>query len=192
MTISTTEGFTQRCQLVLAKAQEIRAHQSDWVVFFREMLGVNGFARSVFDNPDEYLQFEQSRTYAEIQKIISEMRGEQPAKKVEETKVITVRLPESLHESLKAEAQEHHTSMNKLCITKLLKALDEAQEAQDALDAQQRNAESSQNGVPIMRSENGAHRATGPIEPTHIPMDTHGRRSKESGFRSTYDPRQMD
>ena len=184
MTISTTEGFTQRCQLVLAKAQEIRSNQSDWVVFFREMLGVNGFARSVFDNPDEYLQFEQSRTYAEVQKIISEMRGEQPAKKVEETKVITVRLPESLHESLKAEAQEHHTSMNKLCISKLLKALDEAQEAQeaqDALDAQQRSAESSQTGAPIMRSETGVHRATGPIEPTHIPMDTHGRRGKGVG-----------
>ena len=39
--------------------------------------------------------------------------------------VITVRLPESLHESLRIEAHEHHTSMNKLCISKLLQLIEE-------------------------------------------------------------------
>ena len=36
-----------------------------------------------------------------------------------QTKVITVRMPDSLHEALKKEAQERNTSMNKLCIAKL-------------------------------------------------------------------------
>ena len=34
----------------------------------------------------------------------------------EPTRVITVRLPKSLHESLRAEAHDRKTSMNKLCI----------------------------------------------------------------------------
>ena len=42
----------------------------------------------------------------------------------EPTKVITVRMPKSLHEALRAEAHEHQTSMNKLCISKLLQFID--------------------------------------------------------------------
>jgi predicted HicB family RNase H-like nuclease len=38
--------------------------------------------------------------------------------------VITVRLPKSLHESLRAEAHDRRTSMNKLCISKLLQVVD--------------------------------------------------------------------
>ena len=38
--------------------------------------------------------------------------------------MITVRLPKSLHESLRAEAHEKRTSMNKLCISKLLQFID--------------------------------------------------------------------
>ena len=44
---------------------------------------------------------------------------------VEPTRVVTVRLPKSLHESLRVEAFEHHTSMNKLCISKLLQIIDD-------------------------------------------------------------------
>ena len=38
--------------------------------------------------------------------------------------MITVRLPKSLHESLRTEAHEKRTSMNKLCISKLLQMID--------------------------------------------------------------------
>jgi len=43
----------------------------------------------------------------------------------EAQRVVTVRMPMSLHETLKAEAQEMNVSINKLCISKLLKLLDE-------------------------------------------------------------------
>ena len=42
----------------------------------------------------------------------------------EETRVITVRIPQSLHDALKIEAYEHRTSINKLCISKLLQFID--------------------------------------------------------------------
>ncbi|HJT31024.1 MAG TPA: toxin-antitoxin system HicB family antitoxin, partial [Pirellulales bacterium] len=43
----------------------------------------------------------------------------------EATKVITIRLPESLHDALTTEAHERRTSVNKLCISKLLKLVEE-------------------------------------------------------------------
>jgi predicted HicB family RNase H-like nuclease len=43
----------------------------------------------------------------------------------EETRVITVRLPKSLHDALKAEAHEYRTSMNRLCISKLLQFIED-------------------------------------------------------------------
>ena len=65
--------------------------------------------------------------YAEIQQMVAKLRernGAQTDDK-EPTRVITVRLPKSLHESLRAEAHEKRTSMNKLCISKLLQVIDD-------------------------------------------------------------------
>ena len=52
-------------------------------------------------------------------------RGNAPVDENEPTRVITVRLPKSLHESLRTEAHEKRTSMNKLCISKLLQMIDD-------------------------------------------------------------------
>ena len=128
VTNSTFESFPARCQKVLQVAKQLHSTRPDWVTFFRETLGVDGSARSVFGNQEEYLQFEQSKEFDEIQNLVASLRTKKGAGRNESTKVITVRLPESLHESLKAEASEHGTSMNKLCITKLLKALSELNE----------------------------------------------------------------
>jgi hypothetical protein len=88
-------------------AQRIAAemfHQTpDWISFFREVLGVNGLVRRLFPTPEE-------------------MAGA-PVDAKENTRVITVRLPASLHESLKVEAHEKKTSINQLCISKLLQVL---------------------------------------------------------------------
>ena len=122
------EGFTARCQKVLQVARELFQGKPDWVTFFRETLGVNGAARSVFPRQQEYVAFEKSREYAEIQNMVLALRNRKiPGSGGNEpTRVITVRLPESLHEALKAEASDHNTSMNKLCISKLLQVLVES------------------------------------------------------------------
>lgn len=131
MTNSTFESFQSRCQKVLQVAKQLHSTRPDWVTFFRETLGVDGSARFVFDNQDEYLKFEQSKEFDEIQNLVASLRTKKGAGRNESTKVITVRLPESLHESLKAEASEHGTSMNKLCITKLLKALSDLSDSNE-------------------------------------------------------------
>ena len=51
-------------------------------------------------------------------------QGSAAAETVEPTRVITIRLPKSLHESLKDEAYEYRTSMNKLCVSKLIQLID--------------------------------------------------------------------
>ena len=142
------DEFTTRCQRVLQVARQLFQGKPDWVTFFRETLGVSGAARSVFPDQQEYISFEKSREYAEIQNMVLQLRNRKiPGGGANEpTRVITVRLPESLHEALKAEAADHGTSMNKLCISKLLQVLNDSmtpaqrQQAMAALQRQQQLA----------------------------------------------------
>lgn len=108
-------------------AYDLFRQDPDWVTFFREVLGVEGIVRQVFVNADDLARFEQSREYAEIQQMVAKLRerSSEPQDSREPTRVITVRLPKSLHESLRAEAHDRKTSMNKLCISKLLQIVDE-------------------------------------------------------------------
>lgn len=130
------EGFAGRCQKVLQVAKPLFQEKPDWVTFFRETLGVKGAARAVFPTQSEYVQFEQSKEFSEIQNMVASLRTRKAGgNKNEPTRVITVRLPESLHEALKAEANDHNTSMNKLCISKLLQVLVENEKAAQAAAA---------------------------------------------------------
>jgi predicted HicB family RNase H-like nuclease len=127
------QSFESRCQRVLQVAKQLFQSNPDWVTFFREVLGIDGAARTVFADQNDYIAFEKSDSYMEIQQMVTSLRTRKipgPGSN-EPTRVITVRLPESLHEALKAEADDHNTSMNKLCISKLLQVLvvDESQPA---------------------------------------------------------------
>ena len=97
-----------------------------WVTFFREILGVDGVVRRAFPTAPELLAFEQTREYQDIQQMVAKLREKpvEPADDREPTRVITVRLPKSLHEYLRNEAHERKTSMNKFCISKLLQMVD--------------------------------------------------------------------
>jgi predicted HicB family RNase H-like nuclease len=108
-------------------ADQLFNQNPDWVTFFREVLGVGGVIRRLFPEPKALFEFEQSEEYAEIQQMVAKLRekSDVSAGDKEPTRVITVRLPASLHDSLKAEAHDRQTSMNKLCITKLLQVIDE-------------------------------------------------------------------
>jgi predicted HicB family RNase H-like nuclease len=100
--------------------------QPDWVTFFREVLGVDGLVRKLFPNPADLVEFEKTDEYAQIQAMVAKLREKSgaAAEGKEPTRVITVRLPKSLHENLKAEAYNRSTSMNQLCISKLLQVID--------------------------------------------------------------------
>lgn len=113
-----------RKQEVYRHAVELYRQKPDWVTFFREVLGVDGVVRRVFQ-PSEVEWFEQQSEYQLIQRMVSNLRGTADGDGKESMKVITVRLPTSLHDSLKAEAKSRGTSMNKLCISKLLQVIED-------------------------------------------------------------------
>lgn len=118
---------TEKYQEVLEFAETRYRQNPDWVTFFREVLGVDGAARKTFPTFDELTTFEQSEEFDKIQKLLVKLREKRPSADTESepTRVITVRLPKSMHESLRTEAHDLRTSMNKLCISKLLQVIGE-------------------------------------------------------------------
>ena len=121
----TTQTNPQYQQL-LQVAQQLYQQGPDWVTFFREVLGIEGIVRRTFPSFDDLCEFERSDEFASIQKLVVRLRENKATAdaETEPTRVITVRLPKSLHESLRTEAHEKRTSMNKLCISKLLQMID--------------------------------------------------------------------
>jgi predicted HicB family RNase H-like nuclease len=111
-------------QAVLEVAERLHAMGPEWVVFFREVLGVDGIVRRTFSDPEA---LECSPEYARIREMLEELRTKQrdlPAAR-ETQRVVTVRMPRSLHETLKVEAEQMRVSINTLCISKLMKLIDE-------------------------------------------------------------------
>ncbi len=120
--------MNEQRQDVFRVADEIYRQRPSWVTFFREVLGVDGIVRQVYTSPENLSHFEQTPEYQKIQQMLAKLRendSDLPGGPREPTRVITVRLPKSLHESLRAEAHDRHTSMNKLCISKLLQVVDD-------------------------------------------------------------------
>jgi len=117
-----------RGQDALRVAKDLYDQDPEWVIFFREVLGVDGVIPRLFKTSEELERFRDTEEYADIQRMVTDLRGRTPSTvndDKEPIRVITVRLPKSLHESLRAEAHERQTSMNKLCISKLLQVIDE-------------------------------------------------------------------
>jgi predicted HicB family RNase H-like nuclease len=141
-------------EAILQTARRLFDQGVDWVVFYREIMGLDGLIRQTFITTKELTRFEKSDDYRELQGMLTKLRERpvfveedvkqtqenreededeeerKPKRKrrrkvvVEPDRVITVRLPRSLHESLRDEAYVRKTSMNKLCISKLLQFID--------------------------------------------------------------------
>jgi predicted HicB family RNase H-like nuclease len=116
----------EKQQEVFRVAQDLFRQNPDWVTFFREVLGMGGIVRQMYPSAQALTEFEKTPEYEEIQMMLAQLRVNGPAvpEDKEPTRVITVRLPQCLHEFLYAEAHEKHTSMNQLCISKLVQWLD--------------------------------------------------------------------
>jgi predicted HicB family RNase H-like nuclease len=107
-------------------AQHLFAQETDWVRFYRDVLGVQGIVRQMFPRQEDLEAFKRTDAYRGILRLVAELRAKKgvPESSDEPTRVITVRLPQSMHEALQAEAYEYRTSVNKLCISKLLQVID--------------------------------------------------------------------
>ncbi len=112
---------------VLQVAENLYRQSPDWVTFFREVLGIDGAVRKLFPSFEELTAFEKSDEFDQVQKMLVKLREKRTTTdpETEPTRVITVRLPKSMHEYLRTEAHDLRTSMNKLCISKLLQVIGE-------------------------------------------------------------------
>ena len=140
MTVKTSPSSHQAASpaaaAVLQVAERLYAMNPEWVIFFREVLGVYGIVRRTFSDPDSLARFECSPHYARIREMLDALRSRQRQEPLEREaqRVVTVRMPRSLHESLKAEAGDLRVSINTLCISKLMRAVDELEASEAAED----------------------------------------------------------
>src|SRR4051794_20992308 len=126
-TIAVLTESTEKYQQILQSARQLFESEPDWVTFFREILGVDGVVRRQFTRLEDLTAFEKSTEFDQIQKWLVKLREQKNSTDTESepTRVITVRLPKSMHEYLRTEAHDLRTSMNKLCISKLLQVIEQ-------------------------------------------------------------------
>jgi hypothetical protein len=89
-------------------------------------MGGGGFIPLLFDNNDEYGRFLRTEQYHQIQLMLTALRSrELPENDPNDPqRMITVRLPKSLHEAMCDEAGRLNISVNRLCISRMLQLLD--------------------------------------------------------------------
>jgi hypothetical protein len=153
--IAVLTQSTEKYQPILQTARQLFDSEPDWVTFFREILGVDGIVRRQFTRLEDLTAFEKSPEFEQIQKWLVKLREQKNATDTESepTRVITVRLPKSMHEYLRTEAHDLRTSMNKLCISKLLQVIE-------------------QDLIPTERSSAPPSRMTKPMQPMGQPATT--------------------
>lgn len=120
-----TLSLAKRPAAVLRIAVRQFPASESWVDFYRELLGVEGVVRRAFPTAEQMQFWERSSEFAEVLEMLTALRSTEESKSgaVEPQRMITVRIPLSLHESLKKESEDHRTSINKLCISKLLSGI---------------------------------------------------------------------
>jgi hypothetical protein len=111
---------------LLRLAQIAFAETGLWVVFYRTLLGVDGLVNKLFPVPNEKTKFQASPAYAEIQEMVAALRSSDDSKgdSIEPERMITIRIPMSLHVVLVDEAEQLNLSINQICVSKLLCPLD--------------------------------------------------------------------
>lgn len=124
--VDTSLPLEKRAAEVLRIQVEAFAQTDNWVVMYRELLGVEGVVRKLYKTADEIKAWESSREFDEVHAMLAVLRSQDNGKgdTIESQRMITVRLPASMHEALKTESEESGLSINKLCITKLLQKMD--------------------------------------------------------------------
>lgn len=121
---AAVEDMAQRAREVYSFAEQMVRQSPDWLTVFREIFGPGGVARRLFPSVEEMQRFEKTSEYRTVQQFIAQLReASNENAEARATRMITVRLPKSLHESLRDEAHARKTSLNKLCVWKLLQAL---------------------------------------------------------------------
>ncbi|MCA9130824.1 MAG: hypothetical protein KDB22_27255 [Planctomycetales bacterium] len=118
--------FEARCRQAFEVANDLFGNAPTWVCFYRELMGGRGMIHILFETDEDFGQFLRSEQYHQIQLMLTALRSrDQPENDPNDPqRMITVRLPKSLHESICEEALRLKISVNRLCISRMLQLLD--------------------------------------------------------------------
>lgn len=110
----------------LRLAEQLFAKTGSWVVFFRTMFAADGVVAKLFPTDEDREVFHVSKQHLELLEMVAALRSQDGDKldAMEPPRMITIRMPRSVHAVLQAEAQSLKLSMNQLCMTKLLQRTD--------------------------------------------------------------------
>lgn len=124
--LTPAQDFDERCNQAFSMSNDLFGHAPTWVCFFREVMAVDGLARKLFPTDEEYGQFMTTSHYDQLLQMLTALRSRDLPENDpnDPQRMITVRLPKSLHEALCDEAGRLNISVNKLCISRLLQVLD--------------------------------------------------------------------
>ena len=119
-------GLAGRCAQVLEVATELFGVAPTWTAFYRETVGVDGVVRALFTDAAEMREYECSDAHGKVLEMLTALRSRDlpDCDPNEPQRMITVRIPKSLHDSICKEANDLQVSVNKLCITRLIQRVD--------------------------------------------------------------------
>lgn len=123
----TCDGeFEEKCARVVRTAAELFGVAPTWTAFYREVLGEKGIVRTIFVQPEERESYEGTEQHSQIFEMLTTLRSRDLPENdpTELQRMITIRLPMSLHNAICDEANELEVSVNKLCISRMLQPLD--------------------------------------------------------------------
>lgn len=115
----------ERARKVLDHALALYARHPDWVTFYRQVFARGGWVRRMFPTPESLAEFERTETYLQLQRMLAQLRADfrGPSQRGSDTSIITVRIPKAVYENIRKEAFELETTINQLCISKLLQVI---------------------------------------------------------------------
>jgi predicted HicB family RNase H-like nuclease len=115
-----------RRKLVVETATELFGVAPTWTAFYRETIGADGVARALFDDMEEAHEYECSDEHSKVMEMLTVLRSRDLPENDphEPQRMITVRIPKSLHDSICQEANKLAVSVNKLCISRMLQKVD--------------------------------------------------------------------
>ncbi|MEL6895565.1 MAG: hypothetical protein AAFP90_05620 [Planctomycetota bacterium] len=124
--LNPQQPYGIKCVLVKQAAESVFSQTGYWAVFYSHVLGVNGVVAKMFPSESERRRFETSEHFDELLAMLTAIRAADTSKiaKVDKQRMLTVRVPETLHETLRHECDQLDVAMNRLAISKLLLPID--------------------------------------------------------------------
>ncbi|XZE19567.1 hypothetical protein SH449x_004890 [Pirellulaceae bacterium SH449] len=122
----TSGTLEERGASVVSLAAELFGVAPTWTAFYREVLGAEGFLRTAIAEASEISEFECCDHHSKLLEMLTALRSRDlPENDPHEAqRMITVRIPKSLHDTICDEANRLEVSVNKLCISRLLQKVD--------------------------------------------------------------------